>query len=866
MGDLECGFEEMQGVKLGYLVIKGKQMFALSQVFTDLLKNIPRTTVHKRMDHLHVKKHHCGLEELRKLKAIHSIAFHAAKCTLISREDVEALYVSCKTERVLKSNKRKAKDHSLGDAHADILRTETTTPAGLWRDKVWFSLHSGGVPQTLSIQNKPDGGAETPSLPESKLTQMYGRSAGRNYHSVAKSGYKPFKNYETTQITGNRVAFNKRKSGFFRGAVSRQSVVFQSAIAAQAKLSQGSAGDLPHKRKRRRDGGGGGKDGVRHSCTRTRHIHHSPVLLVQPKCCGKQKSGGTRTLNAFHVGHDFYLDSRAHGPLFHESYSSDTESSSYSERANNDSDFGSSISTTSNSESSDEEEEGEEDESRSESSDASSEEESTSQSDSSSVSSQVSVQSIRFRRARVAPVIKTFSTKTPLVLQPTFHYIQQQQKHQHHQQQQHMTLGDGFGADYGGHDARPNSELTFNDSRMCSGPLHPAKFNGAAAAAVRENFLTEYKSGSKATEVHGPKRGDPVCVAFNAPTAKCFQPFPQRRTPAYANTCPATVTYAHCEFEKDSKPLNSKDLHELLSLRNDLETTINLKQHSPLKTIKTETEEPSFSTGLKSDHEKAAKKAPPLNFQNVKVKVEENYDYEYEYPSQASGFQCKGDVADDDNNNSHDQQHLVCDVKHAEYLNNNNTTTTTTTTVEGCRSGRADSAPKSPYRPVECEAPSDNTPCSGEDEKDPRVRKTNNRAAAPLIGKKHRTPRTQASHHHQQQQHHNVSKHIKASPLRAADKEDTSDGHTEDVVSGISKVKRQIVKPAKKPFSFMANFPSAPSLVVGRDGDLCPAYSMKSPGGVPLSPRSPPLSHPVWRWHPGGLPLPPPPAPRIRKC
>ncbi|EOA95786.1 Protein DLN-1 [Anas platyrhynchos] len=99
MGDLKSGFEEVDGVRLGYLIIKGKQMFALSQVFTDLLKNIPRTTVHKRMDHLKVKKHHCDLEELRKLKAINSIAFHAAKCTLISREDVEALYTSCKTER-----------------------------------------------------------------------------------------------------------------------------------------------------------------------------------------------------------------------------------------------------------------------------------------------------------------------------------------------------------------------------------------------------------------------------------------------------------------------------------------------------------------------------------------------------------------------------------------------------------------------------------------------------------------------------------------------------------------------------------------------------------------------------------------------
>lgn len=95
MGDVEFGFEEMQGVRLGYLVIQGKQMFALSQVFTDLLKNIPRTTVHKRMDHLKVQKHRCDIRQLRKLKALNSVAFHAAKCTLISREDVEALYVSC---------------------------------------------------------------------------------------------------------------------------------------------------------------------------------------------------------------------------------------------------------------------------------------------------------------------------------------------------------------------------------------------------------------------------------------------------------------------------------------------------------------------------------------------------------------------------------------------------------------------------------------------------------------------------------------------------------------------------------------------------------------------------------------------------
>ncbi|CAM9745021.1 unnamed protein product [Lampetra fluviatilis] len=109
--DEQSGQDCVDGVQLGYLVIKDVQMFALSQVFTDLLQNIPRTTVHKRMDHLHVQKHQCDLEELRKLKAMKSIAFHSAKCTLISRSDMLALYTSCKLEPVLKTKKRRRKMH-----------------------------------------------------------------------------------------------------------------------------------------------------------------------------------------------------------------------------------------------------------------------------------------------------------------------------------------------------------------------------------------------------------------------------------------------------------------------------------------------------------------------------------------------------------------------------------------------------------------------------------------------------------------------------------------------------------------------------------------------------------------------------------
>ncbi|KAF7657315.1 hypothetical protein LDENG_00028770 [Lucifuga dentata] len=545
MEDPECGYEEMQGVRLGYLLIKGKQMFALSQVFTDLLKNIPRTTVHKRMDHLKVKKHHCDLEELRKLKAINSVAFHAAKCTLISREDVEALYFSCKTERVLKSNKRKAKagcSPGDGDTSSGLLRANTE----LWKEKVWFSLH--GVPETVTLHNKTGRRRElTPCLPDSKLPQSYNKSQRREYRSATKSCHKHFKNYETAKITGNRVTWSQRHS-FFRSAVSRQPLVLQSAIA-QSRLSR-SAGDLLHKRKRRREGGGG-RDSARHSWSRSRHAHHHvpPVLLVQPKSTG---SHGT-SFGAFHLGPDFYLDPRPHHhhlhqhhhhhhhhhhhePSFPESYSSDTESSTYTDREYNDSDFGSGFSTSSNSGSSEEEDEGEdEDESHSESSEVSSEEEeSSSHSDSSSVSSRVSVQSIRFRRARVGSLAKTLGTsKAPLVLQPTFHYNhQQQEKH-------NRTLGHVATSQTGDnrHEKRQKCEFTCSETRKDSGLLQPSTFN---STVIGECFFTDSK-GEKASEAHGdPNRKDSVDgLAPYSPGPKRNKAFlSARRTPGHPTKCP----------------------------------------------------------------------------------------------------------------------------------------------------------------------------------------------------------------------------------------------------------------------------------------------------------------------------------------
>ncbi|NXM60441.1 EPOP protein, partial [Illadopsis cleaveri] len=67
--------------------------------------------------------------------------------------------------------------------------------------------------------------------------------------------------------------------------------------------------------------------------------------------------------------------------------------------------------------------------------------------------------------------------------------------------------------------------------------------------------------------------------------------------------------------------------------------------------------------------------------------------------------------------------------------------------------------------------------------------------------------------------------------------------------------------PARNSFSLMGNFPCTPSLVVGEDGDLCPASSLGGKNSWALS-----KTHPLWRWHLGGSAIPVPPSLKFRGC
>ncbi|XP_069504285.1 SKI/DACH domain-containing protein 1 [Ambystoma mexicanum] len=766
MGDLKSGFEEVDGVRLGYLVIKGKQMFALSQVFTDLLKNIPRTTVHKRMDHLKVKKHHCGLEELRKLKAINSVAFHAAKCTLISREDVDALYTSCKTERVLKS-KRRGAGGRLCLQPALGLRGPAEPCSRFWTQSgnIWLGLNE--APQSLPIKRSaPDraGGSLLPPAPH--LPRFLCKYGGRLYPEVARPPCKGLLKYAPVGIGSSYVAFHPEPP-FFRGKAL--------TAASQPKLCRPAGFPRRHRRRPGED---------RRGCAR------GLLLLPPPKPHALRAP--PLDLGRLHVLKQGCC-------LPDTTCSSESESSSFSDHAGHDSDVGSSLSSSSNSASSSSGEE-EEEESASDSSDE------ESSSDSSSASSQASVESIRFRRTSFS----CLAGKAPLIgpANPLYHFSGGPG---HGRAEGLLGAHCDFKAEspgpaHGGCPPRTGTFLADNDRGPRISPPHATLPNAVWGSDLTAKRVTE-----------GDSSPHPKKTALK-----------QLEHLGEAKQCPQTA-FTHCA---DSKAALSR------LLKGDPACTSPPTNGSKIASFKLSPKSHHSQTPPAPEAATANSHPDTLLVHSVKIKVEDISEYEGYAACQSTTQALKH------------ERNVTNEECHSSASEHNTPETASDGKGAPARSERETPSPhtRATSQAAPCALGLSNTD-DGEYKFGARIRQNYRKL---VLGKR---PVLLASPN---------KPNLKSDRGAHFPAKDEECEETMDDFSVCSKRKRAAINLSavtKRPFHFMANFPCPPSLIIGSDGDLLPAYSLNTTRDS----HTPHRVHPVWKWQLGCSPVPLPPSHKFRK-
>ncbi|KAM5135872.1 elongin BC and Polycomb repressive complex 2-associated protein [Mantella aurantiaca] len=105
------GYQEIAGMRLGYLRVGGRQLFALAQVLSGPLRGVPRGRVCRRMERLQIQSRRCDLRELRALKALRSVPSRAVQCCLISREDLLILCSSSWGPNIVSKDWMQTSDH-----------------------------------------------------------------------------------------------------------------------------------------------------------------------------------------------------------------------------------------------------------------------------------------------------------------------------------------------------------------------------------------------------------------------------------------------------------------------------------------------------------------------------------------------------------------------------------------------------------------------------------------------------------------------------------------------------------------------------------------------------------------------------------
>ncbi|CAI5790209.1 Hypothetical predicted protein [Podarcis lilfordi] len=182
-GDFQAGYQEIDGITLGYLQINGTRMFALTQVFSDLFKDIPRATVSKKMESLKIQSRRCDLKELRTLKAIQSVPTRAVKCSLISKADLEALCTSCKA---LAPRKRKRKRKSKRREAGDLFNRPRLLPAYSAADGAFRANVGAGCAKRDALLGAPFARGYEKAAP---LPKSYSRSGREQLLAGVLSAY-----------------------------------------------------------------------------------------------------------------------------------------------------------------------------------------------------------------------------------------------------------------------------------------------------------------------------------------------------------------------------------------------------------------------------------------------------------------------------------------------------------------------------------------------------------------------------------------------------------------------------------------------------------------------------------------------------
>ncbi|KAM8946766.1 elongin BC and Polycomb repressive complex 2-associated protein [Pelodytes ibericus] len=125
------GYQEIAGMRLGYLRVGGRQLFALTQVLSGPLRGVPRGRVCRRMERLQIQRRRCDLRELRALKALRSVPSRAVQCCLISLEDLHILCSSWGSQNLTSEDVHDGNSAESPDKDCLSSRMRATFPQGL---------------------------------------------------------------------------------------------------------------------------------------------------------------------------------------------------------------------------------------------------------------------------------------------------------------------------------------------------------------------------------------------------------------------------------------------------------------------------------------------------------------------------------------------------------------------------------------------------------------------------------------------------------------------------------------------------------------------------------------------------------------